>query len=525
MKKGKRFQSVLAMGMAFSLAVMPMSAMAESVDETEFLTDAGAEVGDTIEDVMNASVSELSDGAYESASVFTFGDGFYNLYNESGVDFTWLENAYYSWKSVPADNRTDAELAAGLNDTDLVHVSLSADTQNGVLYVYIPELFEQPAAINFTELLMNALSSAEQTEESQEESYDDTNSIIMQMIFGYISELAGEAQELIASIPAETWQQEIMNYMMPVMNSIEQSADTGSMTVGDLEAQVQIQTFSISSEKMGELLSTIMTTLSQDPVLETLLTSDFVTNVLGLSSLFTSEPVTVTGEEILGQIRSFLDQAAAQDFSGMPGVSLSLYSDGEGKAFGVSLDMDMSGEKYNLCSLYAIFDGQQNAIQFSPSQTFMAMCGLDSSNKVDVIANGTTENNLLNEEIDIIRNDTYAVIVTLEDIDLQALQENKMIGTVGIEAEGVTASITYGVAEDGSQVLDYMFNGELFYNLVTYSGAAENTELEAIDYSSAAPITTVSELIDYVSTADLQNILDLLAEAGVPVSTEGTVAA
>ncbi len=525
MKKAKRFRSILAMGMAVSLAAMPMSAMAESVDETEFLTDAGAEVGDRFEEAMNASVGQMTDTAYETQAVFTFGDGFYNLYKESDTDFTWLKNAFYSWKSVPAESGTDAELVAGINDTNLVHVSLSADVENGAFYVYIPELFEQPAAIYFSDILMNVLSSAEQTEESQEESYDDTNSIIMQMVFGYISELAGEAKELIDSIPAETWQQEVLSYMMPVMGSIEQSQDTGTMTVGDMEAQVQVQTFGISSEKMGELLSTILTTLSQDPVLETLLTSDFMTNVLGLTSLFTSEPTTVTGEEILGQIRSFLDQAAAQDFSGMPGVSLSLYSDEAGKAFGVSLDMDMSGEKYNLCSLYAIVDGTQNAFQFSPSQTFLAMCGLDSSNKVDVTATGSTQDNMLNEEIDIIVNDTYTVIITLTDVDLQAIEENKMIGTVGIEAEGTSASITYGVGEDGVQVVDYVLNGELFYNLVSYTGETDDLELDAVDYSDAVAITTVSELINYLSTADLENIMNLLVEAGVPVSTEETVAA
>ncbi len=527
MKKAMMFRSALAMGMAFTLAATPMSVMAESVSETELLEDVEEAVEDTIDDAMeDYSIDDLAADSYVTEGSVTFGDAMYNLMAESGVEVNWLQNMYYYVKIIPSDEGCmQSDVVLGLNDTDLLNVNLFMDLSNGQIDVNIPELFKQPATVSLPDLLNNLASFTGEAQGTEDSGEGDVNNVIMQMIMGYAGELAADAQNVIASIPAETWQQEMVSYMMPIMNSIAQTQDTGKMTVGDMEADVQIQTYSISSENMGQLISTYLTTLSQDPVIETLLTSDFVTNALGLVAMFSGASEVPTGEEILAQFRNVLDTAAAQDFSGMPGLSLSLFQDEVGTAVGYSVDMDVQGEQYNLCAFYAINKGKKNAIQFSPSQTFMSMLGLDASNKLDIVAKGTTENNMLNEEVDIIVNDIYKGIITFKDVDLEAMQQGQVIGVVDIQVEDYDLVLTYDVTAVGSQTLEYTVNGEVFYYIDTYSGPDEDKVMAEVDFSNTVPVTNISELLDYVSTADIQNFMGLLEQAGVPTGSEETTVA
>ncbi len=519
MRKANIFRSALAVSMAFTLAAAPMSVMAESMDESEMLDEV---LDESFDDALDAPLDNLTSEAYVSESSITFGEGMYKLYGQSGSDLSWLKGADFYAKVVPAEDGADVDMTVGVNDTDLLHVGLSFE-ESGMLYVDIPELFEYPAAVDCQALAKNFSVVTGTDEETQDSEVSD---VITEMIFAYLSSLAADAQELFASIPAETWQEEAANYVMPLLTSIEQSEDTGTMTVGELEAPVNIVTYSISSENMAQMIPTYLSTLSQDPVLETLLTSELMDNVLGMIALFSGSSEMPTGEEILTQIRSALDGLASADYSGMPGLSFSLLSNEDGSAVGYSLDMDSAGETSNLCAFYAISSGNENSFQFIPSQTLLALCGLDPSNAVVISGSGIVENNFLNEMVSVLVNDTSVCNINITDLDLAQAQEGRVVGTFTVDMEGMNISLTYGYREDGAQTIDYVINGELFYSVESYNGPTEDVSLEPMDYDNAVAVTNLSELLDYVQTADPQVLMDNLAAAGVPLdSADSTVSA
>ncbi len=524
MKKGKLYRSVLAMGMALSLTAAPMSAMAESVDETEIINELGDEVGDALESTVGESVNTLTSSAYESTIDVIFGEGMYKLAAQDGTDASWLENATVYLQASPQESGTDLEFTVGVNDTEVFHVILSIDGQAGILYVSIPELFAQPAAINAKEL-MNSVMSGAQSSGSEESEDASATSMIMEIVMGMASQLVADAQTFFASIPAETWQQEFYNYVMPLLGALEQSENTGTLTVGGMEADVKVQTLSISSESLAQIIPELLNMAAQDELLKSVCTSDFFNNALGIISMVSGGSVSLTGDDVYALISSTLEEAASYDYSGVPGFSVSIMSSDDNSAFGLEAYLVSGSENYNLYTLYAISNGSENAIQITPGQFMLPQYGLSSSDTASVVAHGTVENDILNEEIDVVVNDICTGIVTLEDFDMKALTQGKMIGDVRIQLKDLNLLIKYGVEDDGTRTICYYVNDELFYDLAMWESAVDSTQIDPIDYENAIAVSSLEDLISYLETIDTQNLMNVLAEAGIPVNTETTTAA
>ena len=272
MRKGKVFRSVLAAGLAVSLAAAPMSVLAESADETELL--AG------VEDVLEESAQEITSTPYEWNASATFGDGLYNLAAQDGTDLSWLKGASCELKVVPGEDMLDGVLAVSLNDTQLAHVLFSADLATQMAYISIPEYFDQTIAFKPGEVLESLLSGAASSENG-----GSMQTQILQMIMGTGMEIVSQLQQYFTSIPADVWQQEMMNYVMPIMNNLTQESESGVLTVGSLSADVQTQTFSIPSEKMPEVISGILDSLSQDQVIGGLLESDAASSLCSVLTM------------------------------------------------------------------------------------------------------------------------------------------------------------------------------------------------------------------------------------------------
>ncbi len=528
MKKVNVFRSALAMGMAFTLAAAPMSAMAESVlDGQELAENMSETVENTLEDTMDESAN-LASSAYEMFADISFGDAMYDVISEkSGTDLSWLKYASAYVQTAPTDTGYDAEITLDVNETDVMHVVASLDLSAGMLYLSIPELFEQPAAIDLQTLMQAIVSGEEQVEETAEDSEenDATVDMLTQMLMNMLVPVIAEGQEFFASIPAETWQQEFVTYMMVFMSRIEANETTGTITVGELEADTKVQTYTISQENMAAMVSDLFTALANDQILESLLTSDFVGSGLDVVSMFTGAE-GISGEAILEELRNILNQAASADYSDLPGVSLSICNNDMNTAGGFSLDLISGTEQYNVASQYGIVTESENAFQFTASPMLLSMYGLDSSNPVDIKAVGTNADGLLNEEITVSVNDEVVVLITLEDIDIEAIKERgQLIGRVHITANGKDAEVVYGFEEDGTRTVEQLMNGESMYYSTYRSGNVESTEMDSIDHENAAVINSIDTLIDYIGTMNVDPFLNTLADAGVPLGSEQKTAA
>ena len=173
--------------------------------------------------------------------------------------------------------------------------------------------------------------------------------------FNEINSLNGQIAGVIQSIPAQVWQEEVSDYLTPVMNCLVQESGEDTLKVGSLSAKVETVTYRIPPEKMGGLVSSLLNVLANDKVVETILESDAVSNILGFVSMITGQNAPSDGSAILKQYRSTLEEAAKTKISGIPGISLTLQKGTDKSAAGIAATMEYAAA---LCMVIMLFETQ-----------------------------------------------------------------------------------------------------------------------------------------------------------------------
>lgn len=505
MKKMKLFRTVLAGGMAFALAAAPMSAGAEMLDETEL-----AAVQDEIDDALEEYSSSAS--ATEGVMYVEFGDAFYNLGTEDGTDLTWLENCSLYGKVVPGEESLDAEVIAGMNDSTLCSLLVSYNPESGLVYFSVPELFDQTIAVNPQEFASNLMSGKLQQNASMQEQ-------MIRMLVGVVMKAAGQLADFFQSLPEEVWQQELNEYIMPIMSNLQQNVEEEVLTAGSLSADVQTQILTIPSDAMEGIITGILDSLANDQVIEGLLQSDAVSTISSLVSQLSGGTVNVSGQALLDQMREGLKSVASMDFSSIPGICVRISGSEDGNAAGCSLALAMGEETYDLVTFKAIQDGTEHAFEFTPSENLLAMIGAgDAVGSINVIGEGSTAGGMLNEDVKVFVNDETVAAVTITDLDLEALENGDMIGTLRFDIMDQSAEITYGVEEDGTRTIVYRFNDELFYSAAVWTGEAADDEIDPINLENVIEITSVNDIVNWFGTLDMEALAGALAQAGAPVA-------
>ena len=497
MRRGKLLRSVLAMGMAAALTALPAGAYAEAVDETE---PAVAE-----------SAGESAGSALEANLNVDFGDGFYHLGDQDGTDLSWLKNVSASGWIVPGEGKIDGELVYGLNSSQLCSLLVSYDAASGTVYVSIPEFFDQTIAVNPQEFAKNVFSGASGDNSSS------MNGQIMQIISGMVTQIAGQLQEFLASLPADVWQQEIMSYVTPILNHLKQENSQEVLTVGGLSADVQTQTLSIPSDSMGEIISGMLNAAAQDKVVEALLQSDAASSIFGFVSMVSGGSVQLKGEDVLNQMRTVLENAASTDFSGVPGIVIRVKSSEDGNAVGYESALEAEGQEQSLFSFKAIQDGTENAFEIAPSAALLSMYGVNGVGEIVIQGKGSTEGGKLNEEVDVLADGESVAKGSIRDLDLAAVEENGfLVGSFRLETKEISGDITYDVLEDGTRTIEYRINDEVFYDAAMWVGEAGEAGIDPINLENVAEIASIDDLTNWIGTLKTEEVTNTLLEAGVP---------
>lgn len=507
MRKGRILSSVLAVGMACSLVLAPMSAGAEAVDETEF---AGEDQG-----APDQPAGENTTNALEGYAWAEFGDGLYKL--DQNTDLSWLKNASLYGKFVPGEEAIEAETIVGLNDKDLYTALVSYDLATGTVYFGMPELFDQAIAVNVKDLLSSAMS-------GQSEGGGMYGQLV-QMAVGIGAELMGQVQEFLASLPEDVWQQELMSYLMPIMSSLEQEAGKDVLTIGDVSVDVQTQTYTIPSEKMGDLISDLLTSLSEDAVITSLLESDAVANICGYVSMLSGGAISISGDELLEQFKGTVEALAETDYSGFPGVKVVVQSSEDRNAIGISYGFVAGDQTADILTAKAIRDGEKHCYEVIPGAVLLSAYNTGVKD-IDFIGEGSIVDSKLNEKDELKINGETAALLTVTDFDLGAAMLGVMSGTISFEGAGMNLEIVYGYEDDGTRTVKYSVNGETFYDAQAWIGQAQDDSIEQINRDNAVEIKTADDAMNWIKTFNSDRFMEILRNAGVPVGeTSGNIAA
>lgn len=516
MRKGQLLRSVLALGMVFSLAAAPLG-FAETVDETEYVKDVQAAVEETISD----SLEEFTSAAYDGFVNVTFGDGLYDIVGMNGTDISWLKDVSAYGVFAPGEETIDGELILMLNNTVLGDARICVNPSDGKIFFSVPQLFDQPVAVDIQSLTKKSAGS------SADGSGDDSDigGKIMEILVNIGVEMAGQFVDVFKSISADVWQEELTNYLMPIMSRLGQESGEDVIMVGDLSADVETQTYSIPSKEMSGLITDTLSAAANDQIVEKVLQSDVVTDVLGFVSMFTGESSVSSGQELLDLYRSVIESVAEADFSGIPGFSVTIMNGTDKNASGQIVSVEADGQSYDYYTVKTIVDGNENAFEYIPGQMMLSMYGMDPSTEIRIAGEGSTEGGFLNETVDLTVNDEVVATFAIEDFDLTAIQDGTLSGTFRFDMEGMNLKVEYSEDEYGTSCIDYTVNDELFYHADYFGEKIDNPELSEIDVDNAVEISSLEDVLDWIGTFKIEEFMETLAEAGVPLESEDTVAA
>lgn len=501
MRKGKLARSVLALGMSLSLMAAPAGAAAETAGETEL--DA------VLAEVVDEKAQALASGATEGHFEMTFGDALYDLAAQDGTDLSWLETVSFNLKMVPAQDALAGEAVIGINDSDVYHFLGCVDMADGTVYFSAPEFSDQAIAVNLKEFSGNVLSGSEGDGSESDGLYGQ----IVRMLADAGMQAAFSLADYFRSVSPDVWQQEMMDYLMPVMTAVQQETGEDEIVVGDRTAQVQAQIFDIPSENMGTMLSNLLTTLSNDPVIEGLFQSEAVEHISSLVSMMSGGSVSISGTEILEQLRAGLQGAANSDFSSIPGLRFVIHNSEDGNANGIYLGAWYNGQLLDILSFSSIREGTEHCFEIVPGDVLLSMMGMASAGPVDVSGQGSTADSMMNESVEVTVGGQTAGSLTIKDLDLASLQQGDLIGTIRFQIQDLSGEIVYGVEEDGVRTITYSINDEIFYDAFMYFGVPENDRIDMIDPESALRIASVDDAVKWISSFDMEGALGLLKQA------------
>lgn len=506
MRKRKLAQSVLAVGMALTLASAPLVSGAET------------EQSQTAEVPVENQVGAVPSSALDSFLDVRFGDALYKIYEGQGTDMSWLKECSFYGKLVPAEETLEAEGIIGLNDETLFHVLASLDPASGTLFLSIPEFFDQTVSFNLQELMENVSTGAIAGEQ------DTMSGALTQMISAAVSQIYGDVQELVASLPVEVWQAELSSYLMPVMSNLVQETGEDVLTVGGKSADVATVTYSIPPEKMGDVISGLITAMEEDPVVGIVLESDAVSNGLGLLSLVTGGTIQLTGDGLLEQYQGLVESLRSFDVSNIPGISFTLQSSEDGNAVGMQAALRADGNQMDLCSFKAIADGEEHVYEAVPGAFLLNMAGMDPGMTVSIEGQGSSADRKINEEANLLVNGESAAKAVVKDYDIARLMEDgSMIGTFRFETGDVSAQVAYNVLENNARTIEYLYNDEVFYQAEFWAGEAEDDSITPIDKDNVLEIGSIDDLKSWIGSFRMDVLMDALVKAGAPVN--GAVAA
>lgn len=491
-----------ASALAVSLAVTPVCIQAAETESAALVQP----VLDASEELLDTTAQSL-DEAHEGYFRITAGDPLRAAISlEAGGtdDMAWIKNAEILFQQAPNESGgEDMEATLLFNDTELYHLSVSYDASARILYAVCPELQDQTMAVPF-----DSLSSSVQESVTQGISPE-----MMQQLGVLFADLTSFAQ----SVPADQLQQEMLKYIGTLGSHLTLEQGIATVTAGTLSAEANTMSYAVSEQDMQEMLPELLRMLSEDELLEQLMTSGFVNDLIALGMQQSGLNLGLTGEDLLNQIRPAIANLAEQDFSGMYGFRLTIGENDRKTAGRVSLALETSGISAELFSVDAVADGSDHAVEFRLGPVLASSMGLDTNTAAGIVAQGSVEQNLLNETVSVNAQGMQMNVLQISGLDLEQLREGRVVGTVTAAADNGTVTGDFKVSEeDGERAMDLYKNEDLWCTFAANMYAVQDVELDEIDVSDPAVVEDEKSLAAYMRNANVIRMLEKLADAGVP---------
>lgn len=545
MKRGFRILTAAALSASLAVsAVLPgwasdtQSEVPSGSAETELSSLIGG-LEDSDAGSLAEKVKDKMDQTTAGSVKVEYGDLFYQLMaiseGEDAPDMSFLKSVTLDGTWTGGEDGYDASGTVSVNDTPFYDVQASLDPEEGILYLNVPDIKDQPVSINIGDMISEAM----------EEDTGNGSSVKDQLsqsaeIFGRLAE---EGQAAFESVSDQEWSDFFSRYGSIIASGIT-VGETSETTVsaGSLQTDATLQSFSIQPEDMDKILQSCGTELSKDPVIEKILTSDFVTDVLSIPAASGSgyadgqQASPITGDQLYEQFRQFVTDNLSQ-ISGAPGLSCTWGTDADGKLVSLKFDLIYSGASLTLFTANMINDGKQNAYDFQLGE-FLASAifgSTDSSSDsgetqsvlpeaqagpTGLLLEGATEGGKLNETITVSNAGEAVFTVNISDWDVDKMDQGSFDGSITADFQGTPYTLQFSSDTPDDQTFRILISDSLLIGAAAQIHEGDPADVQKLDRSQAVEIRTEEDMENYLSDIDEDKVGEDLKEkaaaAGFP---------
>ena len=511
--------ATLCANLAFAGAAPGFAAEAAApAAETESALQAGQELAGEVLDAANE--------AWKFSGTMEFGDGLLSLMSSDGTDVSWLKSAGVDGVVAGGgDGTADANETITLNGTAVCDVQAKYDAESGRLYFSCPGLKKVPASVDLNEIFSGMKSEFESGFGSGLETGIPSEDM---------TRLQKEAAELFGSIRSDEWTDFIGRYAGTVMTGIttEQGGESQVMA-GSLSDTVTSTTVSIQPDAMDRIVKDSVGTLREDPLVLKILGSDFAADLASMAVKSGADKAPdagadstgdVTGSQLVGMYQSALD-SAKDNLSGLPGFSVSIGNNAEGKFTSMDLKVLYSGVEIPVCTFVTIASsllGAASGEGQSDVETETGAQDTASSGKTGLLMEGTTDGGKLNETMTIQAAGTPYATVTVSDWDIKGMKSGKFAGSVLAQLGGESVGLDFAQSDAEGQSVSLLVNGEMFVKVTGSVGTADPSSVQKLDTTGAVELKSSDDFEKYLADADPSGLREKLQAAGVPQELLGT---
>jgi len=436
------------------------------------------------------------------------------------TDMSWLENVTFAGASSGnEDGGIDASGVISLNDTELYHGKISVDVDDRIVYLSCPEFRKTPAAVDLVKLA-DTLSGGKKEGDGEASGNSKDKAGTFKPDY---TRLIGEGGDLFASLSPEELRAFTDRYgEVLLQNASFSSHENVTLTAGALSESIRNTTVTVDPQSMARFLMTSIDSLKDDPLILKILDSAFAADVTN-TVLYMMDKDTVLGkDEIEDGYHSLLKTLEKEDFSQVPGFTLTYGYDGEGRLATVEFGLLYSGASVSVFSLKMLQRETHIAVQFDlgglVSNLIARYWQGDPNGRTGILLEADKASDVIHDSFLITAAGEEIASVYLDDFLVGEVEKGILNGTATLNAAGGEYTAEFIHPEKGTEIIEGRYNGTEYVVLTAKAEAVDKADVDEISRSKAMEVYDQPTWDAYIKDAKLSKMFKVLPKAGVPDS-------
>ncbi len=453
-------------------------------------------------------VSAFKDGiAYSGSAKITIGDDIIDLLNDNvGVKLDALAEINMEYDVKMSSKALGMNATIGLSKKEIFTYNIAMDLEKQYMYMQVPELSDEVLRMNLGEISSLGGSSY------YDDSYDyDLEEYAESGIFA--TEEMEMVEDIMAALPSEDEIEDIIyDYICIAIDAMGDIESTkGKLTAQGVSQSATKLTVPISEQLVMDVVLAVAEEAADDKRI-TNIVADVVDAAGGNGKSVVSE--------FKSGVKSFVEMAKEQQVSKEAMFDVEIWLDKKENVIGLAVEIDEADVDVKYAS---VVSGGKYGFELIADV---------SGEGISVVGSGKQKNDKRTAEYTVSVNGDEYIILSLENFDLEKLEDGQMVGKIGVKlgealvdmiSDELPSEIPESIVKKAELVLDINSNDKggkfkLDFMVGGASMASFEFEMELGKNSKVTiPDYDVTDIEEWAQGFDVDTLMEALEKAGIPV--------